>query len=586
MNTPASATEVPLYSDAKKNQPQINATFAARPDALRVARSACSLYHSQMNRRDFLATVPLALAASTLPVSEIFPAPSAAKPDAAAKSSLPSASQQKAHDAAAAVPHDLDFATALQAADAIRTKKISSVELTERMFARIDHYNPQLNVFAYQLREDALAQAKRADAALAQGKASGVFHGVPITVKESFAVAGHPCTWGLPPLRDSKAPQNSEVVNHLLSGAGAVLLGATNVPVALADWQSYNPIYGQTNNPWDVKRSPGGSSGGSAAGLAAGLGYLSVGSDIGGSIRVPAHFCGVYSHKPTLDLVSLQGHIPGGEPGLPDFSTLLAVAGPMARSAADLLAALKVLGGPAGWDAKAWTWQMPEPRARSLKDFRVGYVIDDPIAPTTPEVKAVLENTIEHLRRAGATLKPGWPQGVELAELLANYKFMLEAFFYSTAPPEEQERERKAFPELMAGKNSGALSSFADWQQQNFRRLAYRAQWQAYFNQVDVFLSPVAFTAAFAHDHSEPQDQRVVATSAGPRRYMEMLNWIAPATLTGCPATVAPVGRTPQGLPVGIQIMGPFWEDATPITFADLLSKELGAFTPPPGYNQ
>ncbi|HET8891360.1 MAG TPA: amidase [Candidatus Angelobacter sp.] len=530
--------------------------------------------------------MPLALAANAFPISEVFTAPSGQD----AKAGSPAAPRKDLSSGPAKssgpTAHDLDFATALQAANAIRTKKVSSVELTERMFARIDHYNPQLNVFAYQLREDALAQAKRADAALAHGKASGVFHGVPITVKESFAVAGHPCTWGFPPLRDSKAPQNSDVVGRLLSDAGAVLLGATNVPVALADWQSYNPIYGQTNNPWDVKRSPGGSSGGSAAGLAAGLGYLSVGSDIGGSIRVPAHFCGIYGHKPTLDLVSLQGHIPGGNPGLPDFSTLLAVGGPLARSASDLLAALKVLGGPAGWDAKAWKWQMPEPRARSLKDFRVGYVIDDPIAPPTPDVKAVLENAIEKLGSAGAKLKAGWPEGLKPAELMANYKFMLEAFFYSTAPPEEQEREKKTFPDLMAGKNSGALSSFADWQQQNFRRLAYRAQWQAYFNQVDVFLSPVAFTAAFPHDHSEPQDQRTIATSAGPRHYMDMLNWIAPATLTGCPATVAPVGRTAQGLPVGIQIMGPFWEDATPITFADLLARETGGFVPPPGYGE
>jgi amidase len=365
-----------------------------------------------------------------------------------------------------------------------------------------------------------------------------------------------------------------------------VLLGATNVPVALSDWQSYNPIYGQTNNPWDVKRSPGGSSGGSAAGLAAGLGYLSVGSDIGGSIRVPAHFCGLFGHKPTLDLVSLQGHIPGGNPGLPDFSTLLAVGGPLARSAQDLLAALKVLGGPTGWDAKAWKWQMPEPRARSLKDFRVGYVVDDPIAPPTPEVKALLENTIEKLGRAGAKMKPGWPEGFKPAELLANYEFMLEAFLFSTSPPEEQERLRKTVGDMAAGKNSGAMSSFAGWQQQNIRRLAYRAQWQAFFNQVDVFLSPVAFTAAFPHDHSEPQEQRTIATSAGPRRYMDMLNWIAPATLTGCPATVAPGGRTSQGLPVGIQIMGPYWEDATPITFADLLAKEVGGFVPPPGYKE
>ena len=515
------------------------------------------------------------------------PAAAATSANSAAQNFPPVATQHEAPGAAVtAVPQELDFATALQAAEAIRTKRISSVELTERMFARIDRYNPQLNVFAYQLRDDALAQAKKADAALAQRKAVGVFHGVPVTVKESYAVAGHPCTWGFPALRGSKAPQNSDVVNHLLSDAGAVLLGATNVPVALSDWQSYNPIYGQTNNPWDVKRTPGGSSGGSAAGLAAGLGYLSVGSDIGGSIRVPAHFCGLFGHKPTLDLVSTMGQLPGGNPGLPDFSTLLAVGGPLARSASDLLAALKVLGGPAGWDVKAWKWQMPEPRARSLKDFRVGYVIDDPIAPPTPEVKAALENAIKRLGSAGAKMKPGWPEGIKPAELLANYRFMLEAFLYSTAPPEEQERERKAFSDLMAGKNSGALSSFAEWQRQNLRRLAYRAQWQAYFNQVDVFLSPVAFTTTFPHDHSEPQDQRTIATSAGPRRYMDMLNWIAPATLTGCPATAAPVGRTKDGLPVGIQIMGPYWEDATPITFADLLSREVGGFVAPPGYGE
>jgi amidase len=541
-----------------------------------------------MNRREFLSTVPLAIAATALPFSSADGVPSGKADSSAGRRNDNSSRSAKLSGPAA---HELDFATALEAADAIRTKKISSVELTRRMFARIDHYNPQLNVFAYQLREDALVQARKADDAMALGKSSngkplGVFHGVPITVKESFAVAGHPCTWGFPPLRDSKAPQNSDVVSHLLSDAGAVLLGATNVPVALSDWQTYNPIYGQTNNPWDVKRTPGGSSGGSAAGLAAGLGYLSVGSDIGGSIRVPANFCGIFGHKPTLDLVSMRGHIPGGDPGLPDFSTLLAVGGPLARSAGDLLAALKVLGGPAGWDSKAWKWQMPEPRARSLKDFRVGYVIDDPIAPPTPEVKALLENVVERLGRAGAKMKPGWPEGLKPAELLANYQFMLEAFLFRTSPPAEQERLRKTVSDMVADKNSGALSSFADWQKQNFRRLAYRAQWQAYFNQVDVFLSPVAFTVAFPHDHSEPQDQRTIATSAGPRHYMDLLNWIAPATLTGCPATIAPAGRTPDGLPVGIQIMAPLWEDATSITFADLLAREVGGFTAPPGYGQ
>jgi amidase len=183
-------------------------------------------------------------------------------------------------------------------------------------------------------------------------------------------------------------------------------------------------------------------------------------------------------------------------------------------------------------------------------------------------------------------LKPGWPPELEPSKLLANYSFHLDAFLYSVAPPEEQERQRKTFNNAVDGQRPAALSSFADWQTQNLRRLGFRAQWQSWFDQIDVFLSPVAFTAAFPHDHSEPQEERKIATSSGPRRYGDMLNWIAPATLTGCPATVAPIGRTADGLPVGIQIMGPFWEDATTITFAELLSREVGGFTAPPGYGE
>ena len=517
-----------------------------------------------MTRRDFLATMSLTVATK-------------------ARAGFSAAAAPRMTGAAPA-SHNLDFASALRAAEAIRRKQVSSLELTRRVFERIDRYNPQLNAFAYQLREDALAQAKKADEALARGASLGIFHGVPIHVKESFGVAGHPCTWGLEAFRDSKAAKNADVVNRLL-GAGAVLIGATNVPVALMDWQTYNPIYGTTNNPWDLKRTPGGSSGGSAAALAAGLGYLTVGSDIGGSIRVPSHFCGIYGHKPTLDLVSERGQLPGGGYAPLGSSTTLAVAGPIARSAGDLLAALKVLGGPVGWDAKAWKWELPAARARSLKDFRVGYVIDDPIAPPAPEVKAVLEKTIQSLDRAGAKLKPGWPEGVSIAELLKNYIFLLQAFIFTIAPPEEQEKQRKAPEESRSPQGRAGLSPFADWQKQHLQRLAFRAQWQAYFDQIDVFLSPVAFTPAFPHDHSEPQDQRTILTSTGARRYMDLLNWMSPPTLTGCPATVAPVGHTETGLPVGIQIMGPYWEDATPITFADLLSREVGGLASPPGYD-
>jgi amidase len=527
-----------------------------------------------MNRREFVSTLSLGLAAGLPVFTETGLA------DVGVGSPNPN-DDGPSPSRATSPTGRLEFASTLDAAEAIRKKHISSLELTQQTFARIDEYNPQLDAFAYQLREAALARAKHADEVQANGKSLGVFHGVPVHVKESFAVTGHPCTWGIPALKDSKAPSDSEVVARY-RGAGAVLIGATNVPLALADWQSYNQIYGTTNNPWDVKRTPGGSSGGSASALAAGLGYLSVGSDIGGSLRVPAHFCGVYAHKPTLDLVDMQGHLPGGRHQDPGFSTLLAVGGPLARSAEDLLAALRVLGGPADYSAKAWKWELPAARQESLREFRVGYVLDDPYCSVTPETKAVLENTIQKLEKAGAKLKPGWPVGFKIEELNRNYRFHLDAFDFSVEPAEQQEAERKEA--AASGKVLPGLVSFADWQQQNFRRLGYRAQWQSYFDEVDVFLSPVAFTAAFEHDHSEPHEKRKIATVNGPRDYDDMFSWIAPATLTGCPATIAPVGRGESGLPIGLQIMGPYWEDATPTIFAKLAAQVLGGFVAPPGF--
>jgi amidase len=379
-----------------------------------------------------------------------------------------------------------------------------------------------------------------------------------------------------------KAPGNSDAVARLV-GAGAVLIGATNVPVGLSDYQSYNKIYGVTNNPWDVKRTPGGSSGGSAAALAAGFGYLSIGSDIGGSLRVPAHFCGIYGHKPTLDLVSMQGHLPGGGRENPGFSTLLAVAGPLARSADDLLTGLRILGGPTDYRAKAWKWELPAPRHDTLRGFRVGYVLDDPFCPVTPETKASMEKTIQALEKAGAKLKAGWPADFKLPELQACYLFHLNAFLYSIEREEDRETTRKEGAKN--GEAVPALASFAEWQKQNFRRLAYRAQWQKSFDDVDVFVSPVAFTTAFEHDPSEPIGQRKIRTSQGPRDYLDLNRWIGPAVLTGCPATVAPIGITTERMPIGIQIMGPYWEDATPITFAKLLAQQIGGFVPPAGYS-
>lgn len=474
---------------------------------------------------------------------------------------------------------DLDFSSAIQASQAIRRRQISSVELTQRMFERIDRYDRRLNSFVYELREGALSQAKRADEAQARGESLGRFHGVPVSIKETFGMEGRPATWGLPGFKDIKSSATAEPVVRLLE-SGAVILGATNVAKGLADWQSYNDIYGRTNNPWNSECVPGGSSGGSAAAVAAGLSYLSLGSDSAGSLRIPAHFCGIFAHKPTVNLVSTLGLSPAGKWDYPGTDSTLAVAGPMARSAADLLAALQILGGPSGYASKAWQWKLPAPRGISLKEFRVGYVIDDPIAAPTPEMRTLLESTIALLDRAGVRLKAGWPREFQFEKAIENFSFHIRAMRSANERSEGTRSESSP----MASATSDEAILFTAWQRENRQRLAFRALWQHYFKDVDVFLSPVAFVPAFPHDHTEPRQNRILNTSSGPRNYMDLRKWISIASLTGCPATVAPVGVTQDGLPVGIQIMGPFWEDATTIQFAELLSMETGGFRRPSGY--
>ncbi len=284
---------------------------------------------------------------------------------------------------------DLDFASALEAARAIRAGQVSAVELTQRMLDRISRLNPKLNAIVVVTAAAALERARAADEARARRESWGPFHGVPITIKDTFEVAGVTTTAGSRSLRHHVPLRDAAVVARL-KGAGAIILGKTNVPLFAADWQSFNAVYGQTNNPWDVTRTPGGSTGGRAAALAAGLSYLEPGSDLGGSVRIPAHFCGIYGHKPTLDIVPMRGHIPP-PPGISAAPpSTLPVCGPLARSAADLRAALEVMGGLDGDEARAWRWSLPPARGARLGDYRIGYVLDDPRGPVSPEVGDVL----------------------------------------------------------------------------------------------------------------------------------------------------------------------------------------------------
>jgi amidase len=480
---------------------------------------------------------------------------------------------------------DPAFASAVDTIDAIRKKRISARELLNITLERIDRYNPKLNAIVWQFRSQSIARAALADEMLARGKSLGALHGLPVTIKEAFAYQGSPNTWGLMPLKDSRSPRTAVAVERLES-AGAIVVGKTNVPLLLADYQSFNDIYGTTNNPWDVTRTPGGSTGGGAAALAAGLGCLSLGSDIGGSIRVPAHFCGVYGHKPSLELVSTAGHQPGPWDGSAGIPMDLAVMGPLARGARDLEMALRVLGGPNGPDAKAWTWRLPAPRRQQLKDFRIGYVMDDSLSPISSELGKVYDSMLSALSKQGAKLERGWPPGLDPQAQFRTYLYLLFSLLNADASREQRDELRQRLEkdpnDIFAAATVGAHSR---WLAETQRRLATRDVWENYFRTHDVFLLPPAFTPAFPHDHSGEPATRALVTPEGKRPYaQDILFWICGATLAGLPATVGPVGRTTTGLPVGIQIVAPMWEDATSIEFAALMTDAVGGFTPPPGY--
>jgi amidase len=258
----------------------------------------------------------------------------------------------------------------------------------------------------------------------------------------------------------------------------------------------------------------------------------------------------------------------------------------MARSAEDLDAALAVLAGPESPDAKAVRFAFPPPRQKSISEYRVGFVLEDPFVPVCPETQAVLEHAIRSIESAGATVKQGWPDGVDFRDLLDCYYFHIGALDFSMTPPEAREIARRNLETKVAAFRRGALSSFAEWQFENLKRLAFREMWERYFRDFDVFLSPTTFTAAVRHD-TTPIDLRMVELEDGTAHpFWRIVTYIAPASLTGCPATTAPVGLTRTGLPVGLQIMGPFAEDATPTHFAAILARVVGGFQPPPGYRQ
>jgi amidase len=454
------------------------------------------------------------------------------------------------------------FRSATEVADLLRRKEVSARELTEQLLDRIDAINPALNAVVELQPEAAIQEAVTADQAIADGAVQGPLHGVPMTIKDSFNVAGLHTTWGNPAFKDYVADTDATVVQRL-KRAGAIIVGKTNVHFMLADFgQTANDLFGVTNNPWDTTRTPGGSTGGGAAALSAGMTFLEYGSDLVGSIRIPASFCGVYGLKPSAGIVPLTGFQPPGPPAAPSEMTYMSAVGPLGRSARDLRTALEVTAGSETPETMAYSWALGPPRHTRLEDFRVGVVLDHEQAPVSSDVTTLLSNGVDALARTGVTVAQGWPGGVDPIEEYESFGFHVGLFFAFQEP----------------GRDFAKLSEFIDHEN---RRMAAREAWRRYFEDTDVFICPANFTPAFPHD-SRPFEQRTIAMPDGERPYDTQPFWISHASLPGLPAVVAPIGKTPGGLPVGAQIIAPLYEDDTALTFADLLGEVVGGYESPP----
>ena len=468
----------------------------------------------------------------------------------------------------------------------LAARRVSAVELLDQAIARIERLDKSINAVVVRDFDRARQAAIAADQALARGERRSLL-GLPMTVKEAYNVADLPTTWGIPAFKDWR-PSEDAVVVERLKAAGAVIIGKTNVPVALNDWQSTNPIYGTTNNPYDIERTPGGSSGGSAAALAAGYVALEAGSDIGGSLRTPAHYCGVFAHKPTYGIVPMRGHTFPRQPALPSAGDGLAVVGPMARSAHDLALALDVIAGPDEQsDGVGWRLVLPRPRHRALRDFRVLVIDTHPLCPTAEAIRTALGQLADRLGKEGASVARQSPLLPDLAEATRNYMRLLGPVLTQGRPPQYYEQMRSLAANMGSDNQSldaifvrGANVGWRDWQAANGARTRLQRQWATLFNQWDVVLCPTMPTVAFKHDHSDMATRRLDVDGQS-QPYTNNIVWAAPATAAGLPATVAPIARTETGLPIGVQIIGPYLEDSTPIQFAQLLEQAFGGFVPP-----
>jgi amidase len=480
---------------------------------------------------------------------------------------------------------DIAFAPATRLASLIRRKKIGCLELLDHYIARVEKYDPKVNAVVVRDFERARKRARAADRARKAGKSWGPFHGVPMTVKESLNIAGLPTTWGVPAFKDKPRDTNAVVVDRWFD-AGAVIFGKTNIPVMLADGQSFNPVYGRTNNPFDLTRTPGGSSGGGAAALAAGFAGIETGSDIASSIRNPAHNCGVFGHKPTFGLIPTRGHTLG-----PVMTPLdISVVGPLARSAGDLDAALAVLAGPDVIEAGGMTYTLPPPQRKAFKDFRIGVILNDPVSEVEQDVQDVLQKLVDFLAKKKAKISDKARPDFAMRDVERVFAFLVSAAMGGREPQEKFVANVKAAASLDPGDQSlgahwlrGAAAHHRDWLGVNEERTRLRFAWHEWFKDYDLMLCPVYPLAPHKHT-DEPVETRTYTINGKTAKHADVLFWAGLTGVAYLPATAAPAGFTKSGLPVGVQIVGPHFGDRTTIGFAKLLEQEWQGFVAPKGF--
>ncbi len=480
------------------------------------------------------------------------------------------------------------YRSAFGLAQDIKAGKLSAVSVLEYYLDRVERFNDTLNAVVILDTERALARALEADQAAKNGEDWGPLHGVPMTIKDAWCTEGLTTVGGIPERREFVPASNAVAVQRLID-AGAVVFGKTNVPFNSADLQSFNDVYGVSNNPWSIDRTCGGSSGGAAASIAAGLTPLELGSDIGGSIRTPSHFNGIYGHKSSYELITSRGHMPPGESVLmePDLSC----AGPLATCVDDLEQALALLAGPAPDITAHPMPTLPTPSFREPSHLRVAVWADDAFCPVEKSIAEHIESAARTLEGLGAHVDRQARPSVDPTANHINYTQLMLSVIGADMPDEVRQMAKDmvaaADPEDMTEpllQMRGIALDHRAWLQQNEIRQRTRVAWEAFFRDYDVLLCPCTHVPAFPHDHHPDMQARNLIVNGETRPYTEILKWAGLTLNAYLPSTAVPLGTTREGLPVGMQIASRYLGDRTTLAVARLLETHHRAFVPPPGY--